>query len=93
MRARGIRHMLAAYLLSADRQAASVGLALGFACKKLGPVMVKAAIGALLVLLILLAVVKLADWLLVGVSDLSQVQPSKTPADIAAHEQRAIGLV
>jgi hypothetical protein len=54
--------------------------------------MVKAAIGALLVLLILLAVVKLTDWLLVGVADLGQVQPSIAPADLAAHEQRPIGL-
>ena len=65
---------------------------MGVACKKQGPVMVKAAIGALLVLLILLAVVKLTDWLLVGVSDLSQVQASVPAADIAAYEQRPIGL-
>jgi hypothetical protein len=64
----------------------------GVACKKQGPVMVKAAIGALLVLLILLAVVKLTDWLLVGVADLGQVQRSIAPADIAAHERRPIGL-
>ena len=54
--------------------------------------MVKAAIGALLVLLMLLAVVKLTDWLLVGVSDLSQVQASVPAADIAAYEQRPVGL-
>ena len=47
MRARGIRRMPAAWLLSADRQAASVALGVGVACKKQGPVMVKAAIGAL----------------------------------------------
>jgi hypothetical protein len=35
----------------------------GVACKKQGPVMVKAAIAALLVLLIFLAVVKLTDRL------------------------------
>jgi hypothetical protein len=35
----------------------------GVACKKQGPVMGKAAIAALIVLLIFLAVVKLTDWL------------------------------
>jgi hypothetical protein len=35
----------------------------GVACKKQGPVMAKAAIGGLLVLLIFLAVVKLTDRL------------------------------
>jgi hypothetical protein len=59
MRARGIRRMPAAWLLSADRQAASVALGVGVACKKQGPVMVKAAIAALIVLLTFLAVVKL----------------------------------
>jgi hypothetical protein len=51
--------MPAAWLLSADRQAASVALGVGVACKKQGPVMVKAAIAALIVLLTFLAVVKL----------------------------------
>ena len=36
---------------------------MGVACKKEGPVMGKAAIAALLVLLVFLAIVKLTDWL------------------------------
>jgi hypothetical protein len=49
--------------LSADCQAASVGFTYGRRLQKQGPVMGKAAIAALIVLLIFLAVVKLTDRL------------------------------
>jgi hypothetical protein len=69
--------------LSADRQTASVGFSYGRCLQKQGPVLVKAAIGALLVLLIFLSVVKLTDRLKPAAKT-TALQTDPSLADISA---------